>query len=240
MTWQLEPLGFIHTPFTEKFGIPRQGIALHDVPGKIILCEPYDDLNAFRGIEAHSHLWLSFLFHANAQATKRFHPTVRPPRLGGNEKCGVFATRSSFRPNNLGMSVVRRGPLTRHNGQTILTVYGVDMLNQTPIVDIKPYLPYADNIQAHTSLAPEAPRAELQVKYVTHVQQQLTLLVKAYPDLIKILETVLSHDPRPAFHSDAQYILAHPNKTYHVALYDLDIHFSVNQDTALVLDIKSQ
>lgn len=238
MTYQIEPIGHIQTPFTEKFGIPRQGIALSQIPGKIVFNTPYDDMNAFRGIEAHSHLWIYFLFHANAAATERFSPLVRPPRLGGNTKLGVFATRSSFRPNNLGMTLVKRGELVRQRQQTTLTVYGVDMLHRSPILDIKPYIPYADICpQASSEFAPEAPAEILQVHFSVAAQTHIKACQSMYPDLLGIIQTVLSQDPRPAFHSEAGFTANHPNKTYHIALYDKDVHFQVRDNVAEVIEI---
>ena len=238
MTYQIESLGHIQTPFTEKFGIPRQGVALSQTPGKIIFNAPFDDLNAFRGIEAHSHLWVYFLFHANAAATERFSPLVRPPRLGGNAKLGVFATRSSFRPNNIGMTLVKRGELVRERQHTSLTVYGVDMLHGSPIIDIKPYIPYADNCpDANSAFAPEAPKDVLQVYFSNAAQAYIKACQERYPDLLGIIRTVLSQDPRPAFHSDTGFIKTHPNKKYHIALYDKDVHFQVRGNIAEVLDI---
>ena len=238
MTYQIDPIGHIHTPFTEKFGIPRQGIALSQIPGQIIFKPPYDDLNALRGIEAHSHLWVYFLFHANAAATERFSPLVRPPRLGGNTKMGVFATRSSFRPNNIGMTLVERGEISRQRQQTSLTVYGVDMLHRSPIVDIKPYIPYADNcLDAQSDFAPEAPKYTLQVHFSAAAQTFIKNCQTTYPDLLAIIQTVLSQDPRPAFHSEAGFIANNPDKNYHIALYDKDVHFQVKENIAHVLAI---
>lgn len=142
-TYEIEPIAHIRTSFPEKFGIPRQSGLVAEAKGTIVFEPKYRDPDALRGIEEFSHLWLIWGFSAVEQ--DGFTPLVRPPRLGGNEKRGVFATRSPFRPNELGLSVVRLEGAEKTKGKgVVLNVSGVDLLDKTPIYDIKPYIPYAD------------------------------------------------------------------------------------------------
>jgi tRNA-Thr(GGU) m(6)t(6)A37 methyltransferase TsaA len=140
-TFEFRSIGVISTPFKQKFGIPRQSQAISVATGTIQFSPDINPTNACRGLDAFSHLWISFIFHGNRQGI--WKDTVRPPRLGGNEKVGVFATRSTFRPNPIGLSVVKNGGLNEHNN---LVVEGIDLLDQTPIIDIKPYVHYADSV----------------------------------------------------------------------------------------------
>ncbi len=148
MTWTIEPIGIIHTCFEEKFGIPRQPGLIPEATGFIELCAPYDRAECVRGLEGFSHIWLSFIFHGCPEG--QWSPTVRPPRLGGNERVGVFATRSTFRPNAMGLSVVE---IDRIEVDPVVRIYvrGHDLMDQTPIVDIKPYLTWADSLPHATS-----------------------------------------------------------------------------------------
>ena len=134
----VSPIGVIHSPYQEKFAVPRQPGLVNAINAQLELLPPYNDPHCVRGLEAFSHLWLMFLFHQNG--TAEWHPTVRPPRLGGNQRVGVFATRSPFRPNPIGLSCVR---LLGIEG-AILRISDVDMLDGTPLLDIKPYLPDCD------------------------------------------------------------------------------------------------
>ena len=141
---EIKPIAFIKTNFKEKFGIPRQSGLIDEIKGEIIFEKEYRNPDSIRGIEEYSHLWLIFDFSKNHR--EDFSPTVRPPRLGGNTRVGVFATRSPFRPNNLGLSCVRLEKIKKDNIYgDILIVSGVDLLDNTPIYDIKPYIPYCDS-----------------------------------------------------------------------------------------------
>ncbi len=140
---EIKPIAFIKTDFKEKFGIPRQSGIIEEIKGEIIFEKEFRNPDAIRGIEEYSYLWLIFDFSKNHR--ERWFPTVRPPRLGGNKKIGVFATRSPFRPNNLGLSCVKLEEIKTNNEYGFsLIVSGVDLLDNTPIYDIKPYIPYCD------------------------------------------------------------------------------------------------
>jgi tRNA-Thr(GGU) m(6)t(6)A37 methyltransferase TsaA len=230
MTINIQPIGNISTPYKEKFGIPRQPGLVKSAQGKIIFFEAFNDPNYLRGIEQFSHLWLLFHFHQTAD--KGHSPLVRPPRLGGNQKLGTFATRSTFRPNSIGMSVVEFEAVSYQNKQLCLTVKGIDLLDGTPILDIKPYIPYADSIsQASGGIAQHGPEL-MAVTFTEQANKQLENLAPRYPTLGPLIQEVLSQDPRPAYHKDS-----HIDKTYGMTLYDLNIQWQVIDQQNIVLAI---
>ncbi|MBD5129429.1 MAG: tRNA (N6-threonylcarbamoyladenosine(37)-N6)-methyltransferase TrmO [Ruminococcaceae bacterium] len=214
----IEPIAFIENDFKEKFGVPRQS-GLVSLPSRIVLEPKFRDENALRGLEDFTHIWLIWGF--SEAKTNGFSPTVRPPRLGGNVRKGVFATRSPFRPNSLGLSVVK---LVSIDGFA-LTVTGADLMNGTPIYDIKPYLPYADSV-------PEASNGW------SLAEHDGRLTVEFHEELLKIipedkrqglLET-LAQDPRPQYQSD--------ERVYTMAFGDWQVSFTVNGDKLLVKNVK--
>ncbi len=233
MTFNINPIGIISSPFKQKFAIPRQpGLAPH-AKGQILINKPYDQIEAFNGIEQFSHLWLSFIFHQTYN--KPWKPQVKPPRLGGNKKLGVFATRSNFRPNSIGLSVVSFLGLKQSNNQIIIHVGGIDLLDQTPIVDIKPYIPYSDSIEkANAGFASTKPESSLNVVFSSKAQAQFAQLETQYPDLYHLTVEVLSQDPRPAYKKQTQ-----DPKIYTIALYDFDIQWQVTDDLVTVINVKS-
>src|SRR5690554_1358873 len=211
----MSPIAIIHTPFIEKFAIPRQPQLASAAIGCVELLPPFNDPLALAGLEQVSHVWLLFKFHAvtenNDQAPRL---RVRPPRLGGNDKIGVFASRSTHRPNGIGMSVVK---LEKVEGVNLL-VSGVDLLNGTPILDIKPYVPYADSVASATNeLAASAP-AVIRVTWDEDCllqAQQHGLRLKA--DVVTLIEQCLAQDPKPAYQAPT------PERTYGVRLWDLNV-----------------
>ena len=227
MNYSITPIAHILTPFSQKFAIPRQGLGLSPAKGAIVFDDHIDALQACDGIEAFSHLWILFIFHENID--QGFKAKVRPPRLGGNKKIGVFASRSSFRPNGIGMSLVRN--LGMNDKQ--LLVDGVDLLNNTPIVDIKPYLPYADSLSdAFAGYASEKPNNTLTIEFSVTAQQQLDKYKEVHSDLPTLINTVLAQDPRPSYKSGKQ-----DNKIYFIRLYTLDIKWCVEGNTINVIEI---
>ena len=140
--FELNAVGVIESPYKQKFAIPRQPGLIPEATGYLVLEPDYSDEAIVRGIESFSHLWLVFVFHETAG--KGWSPMVRPPRLGGNARKGVFATRATFRPNPVGLSVVKLEGVERKNGKLMLKLSGIDLLHGTPVIDIKPYLPYSD------------------------------------------------------------------------------------------------
>lgn len=231
MTINIQPIGKISTPYNEKFAIPRQPGLAKSAEGIITFFDEFNDPNYLRGIDQFSHLWLLFHFHQTAD--KGHSPLVRPPRLGGNQKLGVFATRSTFRPNGIGMSVVEFSSVNFQNKQLSLTVKGIDLLDDTPILDIKPYIPYADNVlQATAGMAQHSPEL-MAVTFTEQANAQLQQFEQHNPTLGQLIQEVLSQDPRPAYHQNSQ-----PDKTYGMTLYDLNIQWHVINQQNVVLAIQ--
>ena len=203
---ELKVIARIHTAFKEKFGIPRQsGIA--DTVGKIIFEKEYRSPEALRGIEGYSHLWL--LWEFSEAKRERWSPTVRPPRLGGNKRMGVFATRSPFRPNPIGLSSVKLLGIQHTESEgDVLLVSGADILDGTPIYDIKPYLKYTDSHEDAVGGF-----ADGVIDYKITVDFPPQLIEKIEPNERKNLITLLENDPRPAYRedSDAEYGMKYSN-----------------------------
>ncbi|MBD3670104.1 MAG: tRNA (N6-threonylcarbamoyladenosine(37)-N6)-methyltransferase TrmO [Gammaproteobacteria bacterium] len=196
--FQFQTLGVVHSVYKEKFGTPRQPGLVPLARAEIEVMPPYDVDEAFRGLESVSHVWIVFVFHQSQREAWR--PTVRPPRLGGNRRLGVFATRSNFRPNPIGLSLVRLHGLERKGGRLILTISGADLIEGTPVLDIKPYIPYADRAEdAYTGIADMAPLA-LDVRFSDEAVIQLAHLVPGKADEFRaLIQSILSYDPRPAY-----------------------------------------
>ena len=207
---QLSPIAHIRSPFAEKFGVPRQsGLAPH-VVARVEFVPAYRHPDYVRGLSGFSHLWLIWGFHCNSSAD--VHATVRPPRLGGNTRLGVFATRSPFRPNGLGLSAVRL--LAVEDGA--LSICGADMVDATPVYDIKPYIPYADSIPgADGSFATVAPSSGL---CAIELPPQLPTGIS--PEWLDALREVLLQDPRPAYQDD-------PERVYHLIYRPFEVDFCV-------------
>lgn len=215
-------IGRVNSPYKEKFAIPRQPGLVSAAKGSISLINDANNEELVRGIEQFSHLWLLFIFHGTAQ--QGWKPLVRPPRLGGNKKMGVLATRSTFRPNPIGMSVVKLENIEQKNKQIIINISGLDLLDQTPIVDIKPYVPYSDSISdAQAGFAQQQPEQTLTVifssKAITDLEQHQT----QYPHLSQLIEQILAQDPRPAYKRQQT-----DEKVYGMTIYDFNILWRVH------------
>lgn len=219
---EINPIGYITTPYKEKFAIPRQPGLAPAAKGVISITREFSDINAFRGIESFSHLWLIFQFHG--VPADKWSPLVRPPRLGGNSKQGVFATRSTHRPNNMGMSVVKFEHIEQKKGVVHIQVSGMDLLDQTPILDIKPYIKYVDSIDdAQSGFAPDAPE-KWPVVYSEKANKQLQHYQSThYPNLAQLIEQVLCFNPCPAYQKGQNL-----DRVYGVQLYDLNITWTAN------------
>lgn len=214
----------IHTEFPTKFGIPRQS-GLVALEATIIFEPPYRDFSAVRGLEGFSHIWLIWQF--SEAIGSKYSPTVRPPRLGGNTRMGVFATRSPFRPNHLGLSSVKLERIEKHPDLgPVLHVSGADMIDQTPIFDIKPYLPFTDS---HPDAI--AGFATLLVDYKLQVIFPEKWLVLIPEHLRQGLYNVLEQDPRPAYVQD-------PARIFGIPFADFDIRFVVENGILTVLHIE--
>lgn len=219
--FQFEQIGVIRSPYKEKFAVPRQPGLVKSCGGELHLMAPYNQADAVRGLEDFSHLWILFVFHQTMEGGWR--PTVRPPRLGGNARMGVFATRSTFRPNPVGMSLVELKGVHCHKDQVILELGSLDLVDGTPVVDIKPYLPFAEALpEARASYAQEAPQAETLVSFTPELAAELPRLEKRYPRLGDFIVEVLSQDPRPAYRKEEE-----AGKTYAVWLLDFNVRWRV-------------
>lgn len=231
----LTPIAITRSCFKDKFGVPRQPGLTRHAHAELLIQSPFDREDAFRGLETASHLWLTFQFHEAIRAEWR--PVVRPPRLGGNKKIGVFASRSPFRPNSLGLSVVRNEGLIRKNGQLVLHISDHDLIEGTPILDIKPYLPFADSVpEASLGWAESAPTERADVVFSPEATAQLaTLPVEEYPDVRALIEDVVSYDPRPSFRRGRD-----EERIYGANLYDLNVRFRfVNDDSKIRVEVIS-
>ncbi|WP_432210170.1 tRNA (N6-threonylcarbamoyladenosine(37)-N6)-methyltransferase TrmO [Marinobacter alkaliphilus] len=231
----LTPIAITHSCFKDKFGVPRQPGLTRHAHAELLIQSPFDREDAFRGLETASHLWLTFQFHEAIRAEWR--PVVRPPRLGGNKKIGVFASRSPFRPNSLGLSVVRNEGLIRKNGQLVLRISDHDLIEGTPILDIKPYLPFADSVpEASLGWAESAPTERTDVVFSAEATKQLAALsADDYPDAQALIEDVVSYDPRPSFRRGRD-----EERIYGANLYDLNVRFRfVNDDSKIRVEVIS-
>lgn len=221
----MEIIAHIHTDFPEKFGIPRQSGLVDGLKGRIVFEEKYRSPEALRGLEGFSHLWLIWQFSRSIR--EGWSPTVKPPRLGGNRRMGVFATRSPFRPNPIGLSCVR---LERVETATpegpVLWVAGVDLLDGTPLYDIKPYLPYADcHPEAAGGFAEEVESHCLTVEFPEE------LLARIPPEKRGALCELLAQDPRPGYRHDE------PERVYGVAFAGWNVRFTVAGDALTVREV---
>ena len=208
----IKPIAYIHTEFSEKFGVPRQSGLAGSLRGTIVFEPEYRNPDALRGLEGFSHLWLIWEFSANR--SQGWQPTVRPPRLGGNERMGVFATRSPFRPNALGLSCVEIDHIDM-NG-SVIHVRGADLMDGTPIYDIKPYIKYAD-ARPHAKCGYVDELKEYRLKVV--LPEELTAGI-ADRSLIPSLVETLSLDPRPSYHDD-------PERIYGLSFAGMNVRFKV-------------
>lgn len=230
-TFTFNSIGTVHACYKEKFGVPRQP-GLVNIVSSIEIFEPYNKPEAFRALTGFSHIWIMFVFHQTQQ--QGWHPTVRPPRLGGNERVGVFASRSMFRPNPIGLSVVELKEIRQQDGKLFLDIIGGDLMDGTPVLDIKPYLPYADAVNhAIAGYAAELPVVRLQVSFTTHAYALVEEYKSQWPNIEQAIIDVLQLDPRPAY----QDLSSNQKTEYAVCLYDLDVKWRVSGDSVQVYDV---
>ncbi|MGN0762491.1 MAG: tRNA (N6-threonylcarbamoyladenosine(37)-N6)-methyltransferase TrmO [Aristaeellaceae bacterium] len=225
----MEVIARISNDFPTKFGLPRQSGLVEEVEARVVFEPPYRVAEALRGIEGFSHLWLIWGFHEARRAGERegsWQPTVRPPRLGGNTRMGVFATRSPFRPNPIGLSCVRllrveEDPRLGH----VLVIAGADMMDGTPVYDVKPYLPYADcHPEATGGFTDQTAKRQVEVVIPDHC------LALVPPGKAEALRGVLAQDPRPAYHHD-------PGRVYGFGFAGLEVRFTVEDSVLTVREI---
>lgn len=197
MTQTLNNIGYVESPYKEKFAIPRQPGLVPEAHGTIHLLDPYCHADTVRGLEAFSHIWILFQFHGIQEG--KWSALVRPPRLGGNKKVGVFASRSTHRPNGIGMSVVKLEAIDTANNMVKLHISGMDLLDGTPVLDIKPYVPYSDSIPEATDGFAPVPTALLSVTFAESVLDKIKRLETRYSQLKPLITSVLAQDPKPAY-----------------------------------------
>lgn len=222
---EIVPIAHIRNAYAAKFGVPRQSGLVRSVPSEIVFEPAFRNPDALRGLEDFSHLWLIWEFTEAKQTG--FSPTVRPPRLGGNARVGVFATRSPFRPNRLGLSCVKIEEITLAAPEgPVIRVSGADLMNGTPIYDIKPYLPYADCIpEAAGGFTDKKARDLLRVEWAPGVPDRVP------GDVRTALADVLAQDPRPSYQHD-------PDRVYGLAFGGFNVRFRVDGDVLTVTDVE--
>ena len=220
----IEPIAFFHSPLTSKFGIPRQSGLAPAVPGRIVFTPDYRHQEAIRGLEAFDYLWIIWEFSVQSSTASTAKLTVRPPRLGGNERIGVFASRSPFRPNRLGLSCVHINKVELNGDEgPVIHVTGADLMDGTPIYDIKPYVTYANSHpEARSGFVDEREWQPLKVE----IPDQVARLFDA--DELRGLQEVLAQDPRPQYHDD-------PQRIYGMPFGGHDVKFRVDGDTVYVV-----
>lgn len=227
------PIGFVRSPYTDKFGIPRQPRLVTAAEARIELCPAFASEDAFKGLEGFSHVWILFVFHADC-LDAGWRPMVRPPRLGGREKVGVFASRAPYRPNPIGLSAVEHLGLARDVHGLALRVRGADLLDGTPVLDIKPYVPYADALPDARSGFATPPLTPLPVTFSDQATHDLD---QADPQgarqLRDLIEQVLAQDPRPG------YMDRYPQRrTFGIRLFDQNIRWQIDVDGITVIAIE--
>jgi len=231
--YEFSAIGIIESCFKQKFAIPRQSGLVPQAQAKLILNPQYNHLEVVRGLEQYSHLWILFVFHQSLSNKRKL--TVRPPRLGGKEKLGVFATRSNFRPNPIGQSVVKLDSIENQNNNIILNLSGVDILHNSPVIDIKPYLPYSDCVaNAKAGIAHLPPEKEFSVTFSEIASKQLEDATARHgTDIAAFISELLAYDPRPAFYDEDSDTGVYASK-----ILDFDLKWQITDKKVTVLELK--
>ena len=224
----MHPIAHIRSDFPTKFGIPKQSGLSSALEARVVFCPEYRSADAVRGLEDFSYIWLLWQFSAAVRDGEKFSPTVRPPRLGGNERVGVFASRSPFRPNHIGISSVRLERVDFTQEGPVLIVRGADLMDGTPILDVKPYIPYADSHPDATggftdTRSARTLRVEIPEKLLTRIPEEKR----------ESLREVLEQDPRPSYQDD-------PNRIYGFGFAGMEVRFRAGDGVLTVTDIQKK
>lgn len=235
----ISDIGHVKSCFKERFGIPRRPGLVPLARGMIIMNPEYANPDAFKELERFSHIWVIFRFHRNKENETEWTPTVRPPRLGGNRRVGVFASRSPFRPNYIGMSAVKLDGIRHENGSTVIDISGIDLLDGTPVLDIKPYIEDSDIVDSCNRgwIDSIEPKSEIEVSFSNSFEKKYESHSEKYPDLRELVEQIIKQDPRPSFHKNSPE--PDGGHDYAFLLYDLDVHWNIRNSRATVTDIRS-
>lgn len=230
-TFSFNSIGIVHSCYRQKFGIPRQPGLVSESTAKVELLPPFNRLDAFEGLESFSHIWIQFIFHACLQ--EDWKAKIRPPRLGGKEKVGVFASRATHRPNPIGLSVVRLGKIYQENKKVFIELHGADLLDGTPVIDIKPYLPYADAIpDAKGGFAPISTVVKTVIFTEQAEQDCNEYRKKTGHDIRLLIEQIVSQDPRPA------YLINQTGRVHGMQLWDINVKWRANNEHFEILHLE--
>ena len=232
MEYTIEPIGRINSCFREKFGIPRQPGLVKSAQGSIEILSPCDREEMFTGLESFSHIWLQFLFHE--AVSDGWRPTVRPPWLGGQKRVGLFASRSPHRPNFLGLSVVRNHGLRKEKGSLYLDISELDLLDGTPIFDIKPYVPYSDRLEKASSGFVQFAEGQAVVTFTSMADYACQRYQQASGrDLKKLISEVLEQDPRPASQRRKR-------REYGMLLWEMNVRWLAEERSFTVISVTQE
>ena len=234
-SFTLSTIGIVHSCYKEKFGIPRQPGLVTEATAKIELLPPYNRLDVLDGLDGFSHIWIQFIFHACI--TEKWKAKIRPPRWGGKIKMGIFATRATHRPNPIGLSVVKIGRIYQEKQKIFIDLHGADLLDGTPVLDIKPYLPYADSItDAKGGFAPTPSQSP---KKPVIFSEQAKTQCEQYQSLHKreistLIEQIVEQDPRPSYLSEQTH------REHGIKLWDINVKWCARNDHFEILRIEQE
>ena len=226
------PIARVHSCYREKFAIPRQAGLVKKARARIELLPPYNHPDMVKGLEGFSHIWLIFVFHEHIG--RGYHHLISPPLLPHHEKYGVLATRAPFRPNPLGLSVVALESVQIENDAITLHIRGADVLDQTPVLDIKPYLPYSDAIfQATPGFTARVSTEKFGILFSEQAERDVRRASREIPDIREFIIELLRQDPRPKYQKSFK-------NEYHCKIYDYDLHWQIDREQILVTGLREQ
>ena len=229
MQFTFETIGIVHSCYKDKFAIPRQARLVTASTAFIELIPPYNDIEITRGLEGFSHLWLSFIFHRHVN--KGWNTTVKPPRLDGKQRFGVLATRASFRPNPIGLSLVELDSIEQRGGKLFIHIKGADLLDETPIIDIKPYIPYTDSIpDAKGGFTDQIKEQQLNVSFSQEAENDCEKAKLKYPRIREFIEQLLGLDHRAYYYKKI-------DKIYSTRVYDYDLKWTIDEHEVSVISL---